>query len=90
MKSEGNVCNSPTLTAVLPSSSENLLDATWRPLLTLMRLALRTGLGCTIMLRGRWKPPAGEPGGEAAMTTSSGVAEVVVRKREGRASDAQN
>jgi hypothetical protein len=54
-----------------------------------MRLALRTGLGCTIMLRGRWKPPAGEPGGEAAMTTSSGVADVIVRKRGERVGRAE-
>lgn len=55
--------NSPTLTEVLPSSSEALLPP---PALleTLMRLLLR-GAGRTMALRGRWDMFPGDCGGEA-------------------------
>lgn len=53
--------HSPTLTAVRESSS----DAREPPCLLLMLILLLERVARTIALRGRWRAPEGEPGGEA-------------------------
>jgi hypothetical protein len=75
---------SPTLTAVLPSSSENLLPAS-RLLLTLIRLALRFGRIPGSMLIGRCltATAAGDPGGEVAMLPSEALRERMVGNQAG-------
>jgi hypothetical protein len=75
--------HSPTLTAVLPSSSENLLPACL--LLMLIRLELRVGRMPGIMLIGRCLTPiaAGDPGGEVAILTSEALRERMVAIRGG-------